>query len=54
MSDSNKDYHQYDKFAELQQQWHGWGSPIGLTSFFVGLAFAFWIVSEAIKVLHAL
>ena len=38
--------------AELQQQWHGWGSPVGLGiamlstgGFVVLLAAAWWLVS---------
>lgn len=42
----------YDRFAELQQQWHGWASPIGLGiallclgGFIVLLAWAWSLVS---------
>jgi hypothetical protein len=33
--------------AELQQRWHGWGSPVGLGLFLIclSLAISMWVVA---------
>lgn len=42
------DYEKYGKdFALQAMKWYGWGSPIGLTIFFLGLACSAFIVAKA-------
>jgi len=36
------------KYAEQAMRWHGWGSPVGLGLFLVGLAAAALLVRLAI------
>ncbi len=35
--DKKSDHQESDAAAEAAMKWYGWGSPVGLTIFFIGL-----------------
>lgn len=36
------------RISELQQQWHGWGSPIGMGIGLISLSIFFYIIARTI------